>query len=177
MNARTLAGVLIRFWGILLIVSSLASVGVVLTLFVPVGTPNVGFRANTASFLIHIVVSFVAGIVFLRRGDAIADLIVDDEEPAGPPLTILNANALAMAILGMYFIITGVADAAGFAVAMREQGQAYRQSSFLFSQLAPSVVKTIAGILLLLGRHRIASMWSKVRAYKNIDEAEHAADD
>jgi hypothetical protein len=169
MNAKTLAQVLLRVWGVVLVVSALAAAGNMLLLLASaVSGRSGGWRASEAAALLYPVVYLIAGSLLIRRGDQIGSWLTSDiDVDAGTPASALEIQVVAFSIVGLYFLVTGLRDLANAAAAAlanlqwREPGTL----SYIWErqrQLAVAgVVNTVAGIVLLVRRQNIAEALSK----------------
>ena len=148
MNAKTLAQVIIRVWGVMLMVGALASLGNVL-MFLP-GPAQ--FRGAAAASLMNFLVSFAAGVYFVRNGDKVGAWLASDLQDDGPPATTIEVMSAALAVLGVYFLVAGLRSGASAGVEWFFQPNlAGRQRS----ALASAVVDIAAGILVVAWSGRL----------------------
>src|SRR5438477_11786412 len=116
MTAKALAQLLLRLWGIALIIWGVAAVGEVFFLLVPVTEPFSGaaFRASGAAAALHVLVYLVAGIVLIRNGDRLGAWLVSDiDNPSSSTVSAIEIEAVGFAVLGAYFLITGIRELFG----------------------------------------------------------------
>jgi hypothetical protein len=176
MSAKTLAQLLLRLWGVALIIWGLSSLGNLFFLFVPAQPESAApaLRASGASAALHVVVYLVAGFFLIRNGDRIGDWLVSDFDAApAAPASAPEIEAVGFAILGVYFLVTGIRELAGVigpllvyprweagTLALWWPGQ--RQFAIA------GMVNVFAGIVLLNRRHRlapaVAKAWNVLRS-------------
>lgn len=173
MSAKTLAQVLIRVWGLILIVTAVAASG---TLFMFTGGSQ--WRAAAASSVTNLVFSFIAGFFFVRDGDRIGAWLASDleveGEPTGPPADAKAILSIGLALLGAFYLVEGLRSGAVVALdlVIKPKEDYVNAVAYLWDRdnqaIARAVVDTIAGIILLFGKQNIAGsaarFWRVVRA-------------
>ena len=164
MNAKTLAQVIIRVWGVMLVVGALASSGNIL-LFLP-GSGE--WRSAAVGSLISVLISLAAGVYFLRQGDKVGAWLASDLEDAGAPATSLELLSAALAVLGVYFLIIGLRSGAavGFELLSKPKWDETSTAAYVLERqrqaLVSAAVDTIAGVVLLVGHHHLVAGWSRL---------------
>jgi hypothetical protein len=172
MTAKALAQVLVRCWGLVLIISALAWVGNLVAMF--------GAREGREMFVAGALRAFVelgAGIAFVLNGDGIGAWLVSDIETTGEPgepVDAVQIQIVAFVILGVYFLVTGLAHMASvsYTLLSKPQWNETGQFEYLLQQrketLVLGVVDVVAGIILLLNRVGLANVilktWRVIRA-------------
>lgn len=164
MNAKTLAQVLLRIWGAVLIIWAVAGAGSLFLLFLP--SANALLRANGAAAALREIVYFIAGILLFRRGDQIGEWLASDIEPREtPPASALEIEAIAFAILGVYLLVAGIRDIAGAVPAFFAIPGEITASAVVLGRpgqyAIPGLVNLVAGVILLFRRQDIAAALSR----------------
>src|SRR5437016_3802952 len=97
MNGRTLAQVLLRVWGVMLIVFAVASVGNVLLFLIPPGDApaTTAWRAGGTASAVQMAIYLIAGVFLLRNGDRLGAWLVSDLDDPGPPASSAAVEGIA----------------------------------------------------------------------------------
>jgi hypothetical protein len=170
MNGTTLAQVLLRVWGVVLIVWALASVGSLFLLLVPaLDSAGAAFRATAAASFVQVLVFLIAGIALVRNGDRIGAWLASDLDVGASttPASPIEIEAVAFVILGTYLLVSGIGHIASFAVMLLAKPRWDETSALLFAwkgqpgAIVSGVVYVTAGAILLLRRRNIAAAVSK----------------
>ena len=163
MNTKTLSQVLIRVWGVVLLVSALASSGNVFLFLGGAGE----WRGPAVASFINVLFSFAAGICFVRYGDQIGAWLASDLPDGSGPSSSLEVLSAAFAVLGAYFLVTGLRNGAvvGVELFTKPKWEETATAAYVWERqrqtIVTSVVDTLAGIILLFGRHNIVAGWSR----------------
>lgn len=166
MTAKAFAQVLLRVWGVVLIVSALIWMASAVTV-------AYNGRAFVIPLVMRLLIELGVGLTLIRNGDRIGAWLVSDIEADGPPMNGVQAQAIGLAILGAWFLIRGLSDLlgislvyfnpptpdeAGFTASLREKQ---------FRAMIIGGVQAAAGAILLLRRvdfaTRISRGWRNVR--------------
>ena len=170
MSGRTLAAILLRVWGVVLIVGAIVSFADAFFFLMPQGGESVGgaWRASAVSLLLRVIISAIAGVYLVRNGDRVAAWLVSDIEDSGPAISSTAIEPIALRLLGVYFVVSGVAILTGEALMLGP-------STWLQSvgKLAGGVVEFVAGILLIWRRDQIGAALARGwRVIRSRDAAE-----
>jgi hypothetical protein len=164
MNSTTLSQVIIRVWGVFLVVAALASIGNFL-FFLENGGGQ--WRSSAAAAALHILITFIAGVSFVRYGDQIGKWLASDLPESGPPSSALEILAVAFAVLGAYFLVIGLRSGAvvGIELLTKPKWDGTTPAAYVWERqreaIVVSAVDALAGIILLFGRQNIATGWSR----------------
>ena len=160
MSGRTLATVLLRVFGITLIVGGVAAMGALFLFFAHDGFPTDRAPAMTALF--GALVSLIAGIYLLRNGDRLGGWLVSDvEEPSEPPATAADVEGIGVRLLGIYLIISGSRELVRFLAEWLATKEVAHLSAFAISRVAGGLVELLAGVFLLWKREQIVGALSR----------------
>lgn len=163
MTARNLAALLLRLWGLLSIIEIGVSSPNLLVSLAASSTPQQEhfMRAAFWTQSVSVALGLIAGIVVLVAGSSIARWIVPDDQPLATSMTARQLFLVLIAILGFYFIVNGVQDAARLGALVA--GKGYDETPMLqylqmhnADALSGAVFNAIAGVALILGRHKLA---------------------
>jgi hypothetical protein len=142
-------------------------------IFAPTTDNTVMWRMSVMASVINIILTFVAGVILIRHGDRIGAWLVSDITEAGSPADATQIQAIAFAILGLWFLVAGVRGGASvaFTILTKPKWDEMRQFEYLWDQqkqaLVACVVDLAAGVILLFGRAAIArsvrTAWRVVR--------------
>lgn len=167
MTAKALAQVLLRVWGVILIVS--AAIWMTAAFVFAPGA----WRLTVIPAVMRLLVELAAGLTLIRNGDRIGAWLVSDIEEEGPPADGVRIQAIGFAILGAWFLINGLADLLGRAVfffSAPEWNEGIPLASLREKQMEALVMgaaKGLAGAILLFRRvdlaTRISRIWRTVR--------------
>src|SRR5438874_4760361 len=109
MTAKVLAQVLVRVWGLVLIIDVTASIGILGMLFKSPNDLLLPFIPTGIGVLLR---AFF-GVLLVRNGDRIGAWLTGDIEESGTPANATQIQTVAFAILGAYFLVNGLAQLAG----------------------------------------------------------------
>jgi hypothetical protein len=172
MTAKALAQVLLRVWGVILMIS--AAIWMVAAFALAPST----WKMTLIPVAMRLLIELGAGLTLIRNGDRIGAWLVSDIEEEGPPANALQIQTIGFAILGAWFLIHGIADllskSSGFINPPKlEEGSApyYREKAI--ESLVIAGAQTLAGAILLFRRvdlaTRVSRIWRSVR--RKEDEA------
>jgi hypothetical protein len=177
MNAKTLAQVLLRVFGILLIVSGISGFGAVFVFFASAdGFGSGQMRAQAVSMVLGVVVNVIAGIYLLRSGDRLGVWLVSDLEDSPEPAAAGAIESLGVRLLGIFFIVSGCRDLVRFGVEAIATGRfegAGRLAAWFTGNAGGASTELIAGIVLLWRRDQISGAlargWRTIRSQDDAD--------
>ncbi|MHB0972109.1 MAG: hypothetical protein ACYC7A_17415 [Thermoanaerobaculia bacterium] len=186
MNARTLAQVFLRLWGIALLVWGAAGIGNLFLFFVPAEQASdvAAFRMSAAATAISIFVYLFVGLALIRNGDRIGEWLVSDlsSEASVSPASALEIQAVALAILGAYFLVDGVRDLAAIlgAIVVKPSWDETKTTSLIWDRYRDSLISgavtTVAGVILLARGQNLAAVlskaWSTIRSREASNESQ-----
>lgn len=165
MTGRTLAAVLLRVLGVMLLVGGLAAVGTLFLFFAPRDVSGAAsIRATAMGGFFHVLVSVVAGIYLLRNGDRIGTWLVsdlDEPESVERPLTAPVIEGVGVRLLGIYLIVSGGRDVVGYVAELSVSPGEVHLNPYVIARAAGGLVELFAGILLLWKREQIAGALSR----------------
>jgi hypothetical protein len=175
MTAKSLAQVLVRVWGLVLVISAIELVAA-MVIFLPADWRSAVFGTS-----IRVLIELGIGVTFLRNGDSIGAWLVSDIDESGPPVDAVRVQAIGFALLGVWFLIIGIAGlfAAGFTL-LHHPGWDPPQLERLLEQkrtaFAIAATQTVAGAIILF-RHadfaiRTSRVWRAIRGQETETSAE-----
>ena len=178
MSGRTLAQVLLRVWGVMLIVWAVASIGNVLLFMVPKDMlGNAPWRVSGAAAIVHMLVYLIAGVFLVRNGDRVGAWLASDIDEQGPPASASAVELVAFRVIGLYFLIAGVRALVGMiasvAVSPRwdETGHLASVLTAQSGSVAMAVVELAAGAFLIWRVDQIVAWFGRGwRAVRSRDE-------
>lgn len=166
MTIRRLTEIVLRIWGLMLLVRVLAYVpATLMMLFSARG--NAGEAAMRASFLGNLAgtaLMATAAAILLIFAPAIAAKLAG-EETVTTSITARDAFAVGAILLGLVFLVSGAKElvAALYTLAMKPSWDETRSMSYVWerhAQMVPgAIVEITAGALLLARRRTYAERW------------------
>ena len=175
MSAKALAQVLVRVWGLVMIIDVTASLGIIATLFT--GPKDLMFTLVPSA--LGIMLRGVFGVMLVRNGDRVGAWLVADIEESGPPADMTQIQIVAFGILGAYFLIAGLALIVGIGYTFLTKPKWDETSNLAYlwerqkEHLGPAIAQTIGGAILLFRRvsfgSAIARSWSAIRGQGESD--------
>jgi hypothetical protein len=172
MNAKSLAELVLKVWGVILFLGALTSLPATLWMFgaAPTSDPqNALMRASQMYYVLNVAVQALAGFAVLVWADKIVALFESDTTPLQIQATGAELQVLGFALVGVFVLIGGLQNAAGAAYAlfsMPKFDQADRWSYMWERQgeaMVKAVVEVVAGALLVFGREALVRGWSRLR--------------
>jgi len=170
MNAKTLAELALKLWGVLLVLGTLLSLpAALLTVWmVPGGDEQAALmRASQISYILNAVFHLLAGVVVLVWADRIVALFESDVTPLNIDVSFAQLQILAFAITGIFVLIEGLQNAAATGYALLAKPEGADTVSYMWAGQGEGMIKGIvqiaAGSVLLLGREALARKWSGMR--------------
>jgi hypothetical protein len=186
MNARTLAELALKIWGIILVVSALASLPVTL-LMAASGAgndPQAGLmRMTQIASILGLVIQAAVGTAVLVWADRITDLIKSDTAPIQIDTSIDELQALGFALAGVFILVSGLQNVASAAYVLlsRPKFDETNPLTYMWTRqdeaIVRAVVQVVAGALLIFGRETIARGWSALRGQPVNDDVDESRDD
>jgi hypothetical protein len=168
-NAKILASLLLRLFGVFLIIEGAASA---ISASARLIEPS-EWRTEIAMHGSLALVDLIAGIVVLRSADRIAARLVRDLEVGETTGDAARFHKIAFAIAGWYFLVTGLAQLTGIGYTMwaRPKWDETRTLEYLWDHaqvhLGTAIGYSLGGAILLLSRdglsRSIARAWRVVR--------------
>lgn len=170
MTGQALAVIVIKVWGVILIVGALASSPSTIlfaSLAPAVDAETAVFRASQVGLMLNLVLRLGLGVAIVLLADRIVAWVVPD----GPPLRIdvyaSELAALGFAFVGLYALLQGAEDiaAAVYTVATRPAWPAANDSAFWYvwerqrEAIVRGFVRVAAGLVLMFGRDAIVNAW------------------
>jgi hypothetical protein len=159
MNARTLAALLLKVWGITAIVSALISLGsYAAALPFSSSEARAVLLSNTAGFIL----SVVAGVVVLKFATAIATRLF---EPSVDAPLVIPAEALLrvfLVTLGLYLCVEGLRNSAviGFELALKPSWDRAGALETIWDRqreaLVSAAVELVSGVAFLRFRRQLS---------------------
>jgi len=186
MNARTLAELALKIWGVTLVVRALASLPV--TLLMAVGgagsDPQANFmRITQIASVLGVVIQGAVGTAVLVWADRITDLIESDTAPIQIDADIDELQVLGFALVGVFILVGGLQNVASAAYVLLSRPKVDETNAWAYlwtrqsEAIVRAVVQVIAGALLVFGRRTIAHGWSALRGHSQNDDMDESRDD
>jgi hypothetical protein len=165
MNARTLTALLLKVWGITVIVNAFVSLGsYAVTLSFPSSEPQAGmYRTVLVSNAVGIILSAFAGAMLLRFASAISSRLF---EPSMDGPLVMAPEALLrvfLVTLGLYLVVDGLRNSAviGFELATKPSWDQASAVDTVWNRqresLVSATVALFAGLALLGFRAQLSS--------------------
>jgi len=110
-------------------------------------------------------------IALLKFSGPLARRLTADIDDSGATPPEISLEAIAFGCLALYLIVEGLGSCGGLAFQLATK-PAYEQERFAYlwrdspRELVAAIVQTIAGILLFIGRHKLATIWRALRPYQ-----------
>jgi hypothetical protein len=171
MNAKTLAELALKLWGVVAILSAVLAIPPALWMVwtVPAGDPQAAvLRASQISYVLNVPVHLVGGIVVLIWADRITAIFEADETPLQIGMNGPDVRVLAFAIVGLFVFVSGVQNAAGAGYVLWTKPEPVDTVSYLWARqgedLIEAAVQIAAGAFLIHPRETILQGWSRLRA-------------
>jgi hypothetical protein len=160
-NTRALAAMLLKVWGLLYIVDS-ALVLANIPFYTSMAPGEEDMRRLAVIYTAGAsAAGVIAGFALIALADRVSRRLVP-EELATPSVAPAHGALLevAVAALGLYFLVEGVADAAPLAYGLlqtgaHELGTGLGPGWMMWQDVPKIVIRIAAGLTLLLGRRRI----------------------
>ena len=172
MNARSLATVALKTWGVMLVVSAVASLPA--TLLMASASPGIDaqagvIRTSQIASILHVVVEALLGGATVTWAGRISAAILPDTPALRLDVTAAELQPLAFALVGIVLLVRGLQDSAGAAYAVLSR-PAFAETdtlSYLWARegqaLVKALVQIVAGAFLVFGRNALARGWSRLR--------------
>ena len=174
MGARKLAELLLKVWAVTVLIDALAGAPSLLWLLRPLHVmgPEASLdAAMRGSSVINFVMHAAAGIAVLVWADRIVGLFEDDETSIALSATSHELLAVGFAILGAYMVVLGLGNVAGPAYVywnLPELGET-TTARYMWSvhgdTMVRAAVQLVAGLVLIVGRERIANGVARLRRF------------
>lgn len=186
MNAKTLAELALKIWGVILLVSALTSLPVVL-LMAAAGSGSDAqaslFRLSQLASILSVVIQAAVGTAVIVWADRITDLIESNTEPIQIETNITELQALGFALVGVFILVGGFQNIASAAYVLLNKPQLEGTDALTYTwdrqkeTIVKGLVQVIVGLLLVFGRQTIADGWSRLRGQSISEEMDDPADD
>lgn len=174
MNARQLASLVLKLFGIFLLVRHLGFLFMMLGQVNMIRSTGLSGFDNTTGIAISVgaaLLYVLACLLLVFQSDAIARRIAPDE-PAmlAPGMDADTIQALAFCILGLVLLTKSIPELAQSGVYyFMIEGEQYQASSrVLYSQLVSTVIQFVIGLVLFLQADGLTGIWKKLRTAKGI---------
>ncbi|MDX9980250.1 MAG: hypothetical protein RBU25_09530 [Lentisphaeria bacterium] len=174
MNARQLASLVLKLFGIFLLLRHLGLFFLILGQVNMISSTGFSGFDNTTSIAISVgavLLYLLVCLLIIVKSDAIARRIAPDEQAMlAPGLDADTVQALAFCILGLVLLTGSIPKLAQSAVVyfMTECGQGQANSRGLCSQLVSTVIQFVIGLVLFLQADGLTGIWKKLRTAKGI---------
>lgn len=167
MSARALTAVLVRLWGVGLVLRVLLVIPGLIAFFVEssvAGSDGAMFRASQMGTLAGIVLTAAAGAILFRFADAIAARLVPSED--GTLATNIDASQLfliALSLFALFLLVEGAERVvtAAYTLAGKPKWDETRTWEYVWSRhreaIPAALVDLAAGALLLVRRRTFAA--------------------
>jgi hypothetical protein len=186
MNAKTLAELALKIWGVILLVSALASLPVTLLMAAErAGSdPQANLvRMTQIASILSVVIQGAVGMAVLVWADRITGLIESDTAPIQIDASLDELQMLAFALAGVFILVSGLQNVASAAYVLlsRPKFDETNTLTYLWARQNEAIVKAlvqvVAGALLVFGRKSIAHGWSALRGRSLNDDVDESRDD
>jgi len=172
MNGRSLASVALKTWGIVLVVSAIASLPA--TLLMATASPGIDaqagiIRMSQVGSILNVVVQALIGGTVVAFAGRISEAILPDTPPLHLSVTTGELQTLAFALIGIVVLVDGLREVAASAyVLLRKPAFDETDSlSYLWARQSQSIargaVQIVSGGFLVFGRDTLARGWSRLR--------------
>jgi hypothetical protein len=171
MDARALGAVAFKVWGIILFLTSSVAVPTVIMgmTATPYPTEQAALvRASLMSSLLGLLASATLGLFLVLCGDWLARRALPPSEPIQTSIDSSQLLRISLAVVGVVTLIGGLADVAslGYVLSGKPEWGEVGTTEYLWNRDREAVVRAavyvVAGVLLILGRHGLASTWEKL---------------
>ena len=159
MNARTLMEVLLKFWGVVTLVSVAGSLPSFFALLLP---SSQGYApAQLWSFAVGIVATIVAAICLLRFAGPFSQHLIANSEVAASDTAALSLLEVALVALGVFLVIEGFKSVAAVGVELAlsqrwvQVGDTASTWAHERSTFVSGLTELVAGVLVIRFRKRI----------------------
>jgi hypothetical protein len=179
-NARSLATVALKTWGIVLVVNALAVLPG--TLVASTASPGIDaqaalIRAAQVGSILNVIVTALLGGALVALAGRISNAILPDTAPFALAVTAEESQILAFALVGIVLLVDGLREvaAAVYVLATKPAFDESSNLSYVWARESQSIVRSavqiVAGALLMFGRHALARGWSRLRGRSVDDES------
>ena len=173
MDARAIAAVALRIWGLVLLLCLITEIpGLILGMTAtPYPDEAAGFiRASQTGSILAALVTTIVVLCVLRWAEWIARRAVPETAAIRLGLDVSQVLSVGLALLGAVTLLSGLEDSAvvGYVLAAKPSWVDGGDMSYLWEHEPQSMVrpgfKILAGVTLLLGRRGFARAWAEVRS-------------
>lgn len=172
MNAKTLAELALKIWGVTLLVSALAALPAALLMAAadPGDAQASWFRATQNATLLNVVIQALVGTAVLVWADRITALIESDTKEIQVDTNTVDLQVLGFALVGAFVLVDGLRNVAGVAYVLFSKPGFDETDiwSYLWPRqneaMVKAVVQVVAGAFLIFGRRSIVRGWSRLRS-------------
>ena len=186
MNAKTLAELLLKIWGITLLISALASLPVTLLMITASSGNNseaAFLRASQNGSILHLVIQALVGTAIIVWADNITDLIESDTTPLQIDTSTAELQVLGFALVGIFVLVDGLGNVAAtvYVWFSRPSFDQTDPVSYIWTRqneaIVRALVQVVAGALLIFGRETIVHGWSRLRSQSVNDALDDSEND
>ena len=173
MNAKVLASVALKVWGITRVVGALASLPGAVIMATASSATDAQAGLNWViqmGFTLNLLVQALVGAAVIVWAGRITDAIVADPDAAiHVKANAHELQALGFALVGVFVLVQGLQNTAGAAYVLfsRPRFDATGALSYLWARqdqaIVQALVQIVAGVLLVFGRTTLARGWSRLR--------------
>lgn len=179
MNAKTLAELALKIWGVVSILGALLAIPATLWMdwSVPEADPQAALvRASQIGYVVNLVVQVLGGTIVLVWADRIVALFEADETPLHIGIAGADVHVLAFAIVGVFVFVNGVQNAAGAGYVLWTKPGEVDTLSYMWARqgedMVQGAVQIAAGAFLILGRDTLVRGWLRLRGERASDAAD-----
>ena len=186
MNAKTLAELLLKIWGITLLISALASLPVTLLMITASSGNNseaAFLRASQNGSILHFVIQALVDSAIIVWADNITDLIESDTTPLQIDTSTAELQVLGFALVGIFVLVDGLGNVAAtvYVWFSRPSFDQTDPVSYIWTRqneaIVRALVQVVAGALLIFGRETIVHGWSRLRSQSVNDALDDSEND
>ena len=187
MNAKTLAELALKIWGIILAISALASLPVTLLMAATAsggGAQDQLIRLTQRASILSVVIQAAVGTAVVVWADRITNLIESDTAAAIKiDADIADLQRLGFGLVGVFFLVGGLQNAASAAYVLVTKPTLEGTDALIYTwdrqkeAIIKGFVEVIAGVPLVFGRQAIADGWSRLRGQSKADDDDDLEDD
>ncbi|MCX6539589.1 MAG: hypothetical protein NT151_11760 [Acidobacteria bacterium] len=181
MNAKRLAELALKVWGVTHVVGALVSLPAALWIFgaVSAGDPQAAFvHASRIGYVVGLTVQVLAGLAVMVWADSIVALFESDTTPLQVDASSAELQVLGFALAGVFVLVAGLQNAAGTAYVLLSKPKFDETGtwSYVWSRQGEAMVKAavqiVAGALLVFGREALVRGWSRLRGAPGSDSVD-----
>jgi hypothetical protein len=173
MDARGIAAVALRVWGLILLLSVISALpGVIMGLTASAYPDEQAafIRASQVGTLLTLLANAALGAATLLWAETVAKLALPETAPIAVDVDAGQLLSVGLALVGAVTLMCGLEEVAGLGYVLRRKpsGVDLSNTQYLWERDAEAMVracvKVAAGLILLLGRSGISRSWAQVRS-------------